>query len=188
MRPHSRYRNHLVCPIPLVLKYNWVYLFLLVSRCWPHWALHRQRPGYFLKPWDSHLPFLTQSKVPTACSLFLGCCMFVSSFVLGFLYVPQCFVCMCVCTLYRCLVPWVARRWLQIPYNWGYRWAWVTTWVLGIKPVSSWRMPVFLTAEPYLQLCFKVLCFCFCDKISLYPGLVWNLTRSSSLSFLCLRL
>lgn len=59
-------------PIPLVLKYNCVYLFLLASHFWPQGALHRQRSGYFLKPRDSHLSFLTQSGMSLHFALFLG--------------------------------------------------------------------------------------------------------------------
>lgn len=40
------------------------------------------------------------------------------------------------------------------PWNWGYRWLWVTIWVIGIKPGSSAKAAVLLTDKPSLQPLF----------------------------------
>lgn len=49
--------------------------------------------------------------------------------------------CLPACMLLHpmCLVPTEARRRHLMPYNWGYRWLWASTWVLRMEPGSSAR-------------------------------------------------
>lgn len=69
--------------------------------------------------------------------------------------------CLCVCmhTL-------EIRRECWIPWNWRYRWLWITVWILGTKPRTS-KEQVLLIAEsfseplPALTLGILYNCLCF---------------------------
>lgn len=58
-------------------------------------------------------------------------------------YVHKCFVCMYACAPPVCLVSEGARRGHQIPLELGFQM--VISWLLGIKPSSSGKVPVLLT-------------------------------------------
>lgn len=45
---------------------------------------------------------------------------------------------------YTCLLPVEARKGHNMPWDWDYRWLLATTWVLGIKPMSSTRTAIAL--------------------------------------------
>ena len=52
----------------------------------------------------------------------------------------MCFAYMYVCAQPVCLMPVEVQRKCQVPWNWSYRWPWITTtWVLETKPGPSAR-------------------------------------------------
>jgi hypothetical protein len=54
----------------------------------------------------------------------------------GLLYVYECFSYMCVPTQCACHA---LKRQKIIPWDWNYRWLWVTMWLLGTELRSSGR-------------------------------------------------